>query len=956
MANPNDDFNLPDLNETPSFSDKITPEVNSENLENSQPQSTNQPLEKVKTQLKVLTEKIKIQTRTLYRKMKKKWPRLFPKSRRRYDKQLMWVRLMRAAAVLSLVGLIAGVIMFLVAFAWVSRNLPSPGEVVRHEGFSSKILDRNGELIYELYQEERRDPVPFDQIPDNLKEATIAIEDRDFYKHKGFDFLTIFRIPYNLVFRQRVVGGSTLTQQLVKNVLLTNERTVTRKFKELVLALQIERKFTKDQILEMYLNEAPYGGTAWGVGAAAESYFDKDVNELSLVESAILAGLPQRPSAYSPFLGRTDEDGELLWKIRATGVLIKMKESEYISQEEYDQAINDLDFIEFERADLSIKAPHFVFYVKDQLIDLFGEDLVDRGGFEITTSLDLELQEKSQEIVADEIEDIEELNITNGSAMAMDPQTGEILVMVGSRDYFSEDIDGQFNVAVDGLRQPGSSIKPLTYLMMFQQGYYPSYMITDVETIFTPNDDVDEPYSPKNYDGKFRGPVSLRNALGSSLNIPAVKSLAMVGVENFMDQAYKMGFDTFEPTEENLKRFGLALTLGGGEVHLIDTVTAYSAFANGGTRVEPIAILEVKDLQGNSIYKHQQAQGPEVMTPGEAFLINDVLSDNTARFLAFGNNSLLNLSPNVAVKTGTTNLQKDNWTIGWSQNLIVGTWVGNNDNSSMTYVASGITGASPIWRDIFEEALSMGYKTSPFEKPNSVKEVEVDKISGYPAHDDFESRKDYFIRGTIPTTPDPIHTKIKVCRGDERKLATQARITAGDYEEKEFVALREEDPVSMDGKNRWQEAINAWVEAQEGDLYKPPTEYCGDSEEITVKLSRPENEKSYSEQEVEVHIDAGSDQGIKKIELWVDGSLRETINTRSYRGTINLSTGQHELYAKALSRQGKWAESNKVKIGTGGADWKEPEPSPSPSPSPSPTPSLSPSPSPSPEASPSPTP
>jgi penicillin-binding protein 1C len=874
----------------------------------------------------------------------KKYSRLRRNNLSPAEKRLRMIKTVRFLSIFALVGLVVAIILFFIGFAWVSRNLPKPGEVLRVEGFNTKIMDRNGDIIHDLYQAEKRDPVPVEEMPESLKKATIAVEDKDFYKHSGFDFLTILRIPYNYVFKGgRVIGGSTLTQQLVKNVLLTNERTVTRKFKEFVLSLQIERKFTKDEILSMYLNEVPYGGVSIGVGAASESYFDKKVADLSLAESAILAGLPQRPSAYSPFLGKTDEDGKLLWRLRAEGVLRRMIEDGYITELEKENALSEMDSMEFVRDGEDMDAPHFVFYVEEQLNEMFGEDLLKRGGLKVTTSLDLELQKKAQEIVYEEVTRIEDYDISNGAAMVMDPNTGEILGMVGSKDYFDSEIGGQFNVAVDGLRQPGSSIKPVTYLAMFQHGYSPASMIVDVETTFAPNENADK-YEPKNYDGKFRGPVSLRNSLGSSLNIPAVKSLAIVGVDDFLSLAHKMGFPTLEPTKENMQRFGLSATLGGAEVHLIDTVTAYSVFANGGRKVEPVSILKVENKDGQVLYEYKPVRGPEVISEAEAFLVNDVLSDNNARLLAFGANSLLNMGPGISVKTGTTNDQRDNWTIGWNQNVIVGTWVGNNDNSPMSYVASGITGASPIWRSILQEAISIGYKTTAWDVPQGVEMIEVDKISGYPAHDDFEKRNDYYLTGTIPTISDQIHSKLKVCRGEENKLATDAKIATGDYEEREFIALREEDPYSQDGKNRWQEAINAWVNGQEGELYKPPTEYCGESGDVAVKLSRPENEKSYDNEEIEVHIDADSGEGIEKIELWVNGNLKETINNRSYRGKINLTKGRYEIYAKALSRAGKWTESNKVKIGTGGEDWKKPEPSPSPSPTPVPTAELSPSP------------
>ncbi len=850
------------------------------------------------------------------------------------QKRLQGVKLMRLLALGSVIGVIAMMVLFFVAFAWFSRELPRPGEIVRRDGFSTRIYDRNGQLLYDLFDTERRVPITISQVPEDLKHATVAVEDKDFYRHKGFDVMTVLRIPYNIVFKQRVVGGSTLTQQLVKNVFLTNERSIVRKFKEIVLSIQIERKFSKDQILEMYLNEAPYGGTAWGVGTASEVYFNKPVSQLTLVESAILAGLPQRPSAYSPYTGKTDENGDPLWKVRARGVLRRMQEDKYITDAAYTQALTDLDTVQFQRGAAEIKAPHFVFYVRDKLVEMYGEEIAERGGFKVTTTLDSDLQNQSQTIVQEEIDKVKDFHITNGSAMVTNPKNGEILAMVGSKDYFAEDIDGQFNVAVDGLRQPGSSIKPVTYLAMFQRGFTPASILMDVETTFQANAN-DKPYNPKNYDGKFRGPVTLRNSLGSSLNIPAVKSMGIVGIDNFLSLAYSMGFATLEPSPANLKRFGLSLTLGGGEVHLIDTVTAYSAFANSGRKVEPVSILKVEDKDGKTVFEHRPVQGPEVIKPEEAFLINNVLSDNTARLLAFGANSQLNTGKAIAVKTGTTNEQKDNWTIGWSQEIMVGVWVGNNDNTSMTRVASGITGASPIWRRIINYALEKGYKAPEWVVPSNVEQVEVDQISGYPIHDGYPSRKEWVIKGTLPALPDPIHTKLKLCRG-ENKLANEARISVGDYDEKEFIVLKEDDPVSKDGINRWQESINAWLNGQTDGRYRPPTEYCGDQGDVTVRLNKPENEKSYSETDIQVEVEAGSGDGIEKIEIWVDGGLRETINDRTYKGKISMSAGQHEIFAKAKSRGGKEAQSGTVRIGTGGQDWKKPESSPSPSPSSSP--------------------
>ena len=863
--------------------------------------------------------------------------RLAPERMSQAQRKLFWIKMIRLAGFAFIGAVVLGIIGFFGLFAYYSKQLPKPGEVVRKSGFSTQLTDRNGQFLYDLYADERRTPVKIDQVPEFVKQATIATEDKDFYNHKGFDLLTIIRIPYNYIFKGgRVVGGSTLTQQLVKNALLTNERSLTRKFKEFVLSMQIERTFTKDQILEMYLNENPYGGTAWGIGTAAEVYFNKPISEVTLVEGAILAGLPQRPSAYSPYAGKTDENGELLWKIRTRGVLRRMKEDGYLTDLSYEQALTDLELVQFSSREVNIEAPHFVFYVREQLADMYGEEMVDTAGFKVTTSLDLDLQKKSQQIVYDEIEKVKDVNITNGAVMVMDPRNGEILTMVGSKDFNSKEIDGQFNVAVDGFRQPGSSIKPVTYLMLLRQGYTPASILADVPTSFV-EDSKQKAYEPKNYDGKFRGPVSLRNALGSSLNISAVKGVAIVGLPNFLDQAYKMGFVTLEPSAQNLKNFGLAVTLGGAEVHLINTATAYSSFANGGTRVEPISILKVEDKDGRVIYEHKNVPGQTVMSPEESFLINHILSDNNARSIAFGTRSLLNINPNVAVKTGTTNDQRDNWAVGWSQELLVGAWVGNSDNSAMKRVASGVSGATPIWRNIFLAAIeSKKYGTPDWKVPPGVEQVEVDVLSGYPAHDDFPKRSEYVIKGTLPNVADPIHTKLKLCRG-ENKLATDAKIASGDYEEKEFIVMKEDDPVSKDGVNRWQDAINIWMQGQEDGRFKPPTEYCGGGQsDIYIELKQPGNEKKYDNEDIEVEVKADSGDGIEKLEIWVNGAVKETINSNQYKGKIKLSKGQYEIWARAKSKSGKENESNHVKIGTGGEDWKKPDPTPTPTPTPTP--------------------
>lgn len=842
-----------------------------------------------------------------------------------------WARLF---SFILFIGSILGVFGFFLLFAVYAKDLPNPDKIVRRDGFSTKIVDRNGNLLYDLFSDQNRVPVTIDKVPKYLQQGTLAIEDKNFYTNNGFDPLTPLRMIKNFFVLGKVTGGSTLTQQLTKNVLLSNERTIIRKFKEFVIATTINRRFTKDQILQMYLNEAPYGGTAWGVGAASQMYFGKDVSQLGLVECAVLAGLPQRPSAYSPYSGKKDTDGTPLWQVRTKGVLRRMREDGYITTELEKQAIDQLSIMTFTRQAIQIKAPHFVFYVKDQLETLLGASYVEKGGLKVTTTLDLPFQDKAQQIVSEEIAKVENLHITNGAAVVMDPNNGEVLAMVGSKDYFAKDYDGQYNVAVDGLRQPGSSIKPVTYLAALRKGFTPVSMIMDTPTSF-PGGAGQKDYEPKNYDGKFHGPVSLRVALGSSLNIPAVKVLAQVGVKDMLQLAYDMGFKTLEPTQENMRNFGLSVTLGGGEVHLIDTASAYSSIANGGRRVEPISILKVEDKDGKVVYQNKPVLGKEVLSKEETYMMNEMLTDNNNRLLTFGQNSLLNYGDKaIAVKTGTTNDRKDNWTVGWSKTTLVSVWVGNNDNTQMKSVASGISGASPIWRKIMNEAISLGRKADAWDIPSGISEVKVDAISGYPAHESLPEITVRLVASMLPSLPDPYHKKIKLCRG-EGKLATQVDIQRGEYDEKEFITPHDNDPYSTDGRNRWQEGIDAWIAtlpADQQSMYRPPTEVCGTKDEVWINMTSPSNEQDYSQTNIDVKVETVSEEDIDHVEIWVNDALKETLKNKPYQTTLNLSAGRYKLFAKSIRKDGKVGQSGDIRIGTGGTHWQEPPPSPSPTP------------------------
>ncbi len=720
----------------------------------------------------------------------------------------------------AFIGLIAGIFLFFGYFLWISRSLPTPGKLANPDiKDSTKIVDRNNVALYSIYKDYNRTYVKLSDIPKELQEATIATEDQDFYENSGFSWRGYARVVKDLILKQQLTGGSTITQQLVKTILLTPDRNITRKMKELILAVQVDKRFTKDEILEMYLNNIPYGGTAVGIEAAANQYFGKKAKDLNLAESAFLAGLPQSPSYYSPYTG------EKAYVNRSAHVLNRMVDEGHISEKEAEKTLAQIKKFKFEQEGGNFKAPHFVMYVRQQLNELFGENAVLNGNLTVKTTLDYDIQKHAEKTLKEEIDQLEEYRVTNGSVVVLDPKTGAILSMVGSADYFDQENDGNFNTAI-ALRQPGSSLKPLIYGVALEKGYTPATLLMDVSTDF-PGASADKPYRPVNYDGKYRGPMHMRFALGNSINVPAVKMLAMVGLKPVMQKAYDAGIENWKPTEKAMQDVGLSLVLGGREATLLQITSLYSAFADKGVQHAPFAILEVKDAKGKVIYKHDQDQGNQLFSEEVSFLISHMLYDNNARSMVFGTNSLLNIpGKTVAVKTGTTDEKKDNWAVGYTPSYAVGVWVGNNDNSSMNpAIASGVTGASPIWHDVMVEILK-DKKNEQFEVPKNVLAMEIDALGGGLPVDGQAKRTEYFVKGTEPTTQSPIYKEVKVSKSDNNKLANEEEIKRGDYDVKQFVVFEEADPVSGDNKNRWQEAINAWLAGNYKDdpKYHPPTE------------------------------------------------------------------------------------------------------------------------------------
>lgn len=733
-------------------------------------------------------------------------------------------------------GIIGIAVFFFLYVIWVSRDLPTPGKLAYGDiKDSTRILDKDGDLLYSFYKDYNRIYVANKDIPQNLRNATIAIEDKDFYRNRGFSATAYLRVFKDYLLYRRVTGGSTITQQLVKNVLLSPERTASRKLKELILAVQVDSRYSKDEILEMYLNNIPYGGTAIGAEAASDLYFGKHAKDLTLSQSAFLAGLPQLPSYYSPYINK-----EKAYEGRTEAVLRRMREDGYISKQEEKKAFEEVKKFEFkERRTESIKAPHFVMYVRKLLVDMFGENLVQNGNLTVQTTLDDEIQTDTEDIVKKEFEKFKNYKVKNAAVVAMDVKTGGILSMVGSVDYFDLENDGNFNVATSP-RQPGSSLKPITYSVALEKGYTPSTLLMDVPTEFPVIDPTTPIYKPVNYDGKYRGPVQMRFALGNSLNLPAVKMLSRVGIKSVMQKGYDMGIDNWKPTTKNLQSVGLSLVLGGREASLMQITSAYSVFAREGKKKEPFAIIEVKDRKGKKLYKHDDKGEERVLSEGVSFLISHMLLDNNARSDAFGTRSFLVIpGRSVAVKTGTTDQKRDNWTIGYTPSYVVGVWVGNNDNTPLDpRIASGVTGASPIWNKVMQRVLK-GTKSEEFKQPAEIISMEIDSLGGGLPVDGQAKRSEFFIKGTEPSTKAGIYKTLKMSKHDQGKLASDEELSRNDYDMLDAIVFEEEDPISTDGKNRWQEAIDKWV----AEHYKDDPKYKKMSDKSEYKYSEPEKKE-----------------------------------------------------------------------------------------------------------------
>jgi len=639
----------------------------------------------------------------------------------------------------GIIFVFAAVTLSIFVFFYYSRQLPDPNawqdrKIIQ----STKIYDREGKnLLYEIHGEEKRTVIPFNEIPQIVKEATVAAEDAEFYSHSGINIRGIIRAIWaDIKGGTLAEGGSSITQQLIKNAYLSPERTLSRKIKELILSIALERRYSKDEILNFYLNQIPYGLNSYGIEAAAQTYFNKPTKELALTEVVYLVAMPKAPSYYSPY----GNHGEEL-KSRANHILSRMRELKYISDNDYNNALETT--VNFVGQKTGITAPHFVFFIRDYLNEKYGEDFVEKGGLKVTTTLNLDLQKIAERVVEDGTKRNEIYNAKNAALVAIDPKTGQILAMVGSKNYWATksepegcepgkncQFEPNVNIATK-LRQPGSSFKPFVYAAAINNGYTPDTVIWDIPTEFNPlcswdgiaESGIDQQtcYSPQNYDGRFRGPVTLKQALANSINVPSVKVLYLAGINNSINMAENLGITTLK----DRSRYGLSLVLGAAEVKLLDIVSAFGVFSQEGVKRETIGILKVEDGNGRILEEYKD-QGQKVLSEQVAREINDILSDNNARAPVFGLHSPLLLGDRpAAAKTGTSQdpndetKAKDAWVIGYTPSLVAGVWTGNNDNTPIEKGGAGVMAAGPIWHDFMTQAL----KDAPietFNKPNPI--------------------------------------------------------------------------------------------------------------------------------------------------------------------------------------------------------------------------------------------
>ncbi|MGD2157855.1 MAG: transglycosylase domain-containing protein [Anaerolineales bacterium] len=874
----------------------------------------------------------------------------------------------------------------------IAKELPSVEDLRQRAAQfeTTRILDRNGNILYEILdpQAGRRTYVPLKEISPYLVAATIATEDEDFYSHPGFDLVAIVRaFIQNLQGETTVSGASTITQQLARALLFSTEERISRssqrKVNEVILATEITRRYSKDEILELYLNEIYYGNLAYGIEAAAQTYFGTSAEKLTLAQAAFLAGLPQAPSVYDVYTNR-----EVTFR-RTQDVLVLMYQTSmeqsciYVSNQPQPVCVdassaavaaNDLENMDFRSPDIEMRFPHWVNYVRSLLEDLFDPQTIYRSGFTVHTTLDPGLQEAAQAAVWDQVASLADKHASNGALVAVRPSTGEILAMVGSADFYNDAIDGQVNMAVSP-RQPGSAIKPLTYTAAFEKGWTPATLIWDVPSEFPPSGDPNDPrppYKPVNYDERFHGPVTIRSALANSYNVPAVKTLQYVGIydnpvtteeDGLIAMAKRLGVSTL--TRED---YGLSLTLGGGDVSLLELTGAYATFANGGRQVPLYAITWIEDHLGQKVYESVPPPGNQVIRSEHAFLITSILSDNEARTPAFGPNSVLNLPFPAVAKTGTTNDFRDNWTIGYTPDVVVGTWVGNADYTPMQNT-SGLTGAAPIWASFIQTAVQQltGNNPSPFVKPAGIVERVICAISGTePSQWCPNQRSEFFAADQLPLPKGyDLWQKAHV----DTWSGLLASPACSEFTEEKF-SLNVSDPWAI----RWIKESNqgkTWAEDMgfEAPIFFTPTEGCEeDDPHAILAFTSPVDGELITTNPVEVFGRADATAKFQQYFLEYGIGDDPVQWERLYKKKIPLSesdliyswdvidipAGVVTLRLYMISTDDKYAEK-RIRI-----ELRVPTPTPTPTNTPTPTPTVTPTPTPSitpsPTNTPSPTP
>jgi 1A family penicillin-binding protein len=793
----------------------------------------------------------------------------------------------------------AGVLLIAIAFIYYSRQLPDPNRLLgRNVPESTKIYAKDDTLLYEVHGEIKRTLVNLDQISPDLKNATLAAEDKNFYKHSGISITGLARsVIVDIIYREKRQGGSTITQQFVKNAILTRDKSFIRKAKEIIISIELEARFSKDEIFKLYLNEIPYGRNSYGIEAASLTYFNKHANEITLAESAYLAALPQAPSYYNPS-GPNFED----LQARQKRILNTMEELGYITAEQKEAANNEE--VKFETIKTAITAPHFVQYVENYLAEKYGETTLQEGGLKVYTTLDPKLQEIAERAVSEGAKKNLGLNGHNAALVAMDPKNGQILAMVGSKDYFGESepagcipgksclFEPNVNVATT-FQQPGSSFKPYAYVTAFGREfkYSPASMLMDVNTNFGN-------YTPKNFNLSQNGPVSMRKALAGSLNIPAVKTIALVGENNVIKTAKDVGIDA------PFKDCGLALVLGGCDVKLVDHVGGYATLANGGKKVEKTAILKVVSQEGQTLEEYEE-KSEQVLDPQAVYELVNIMSDNSARSYVFGSNSALTLgSRPVAAKTGTTQDFRDGWTLGFTPSLVAGVWTGNNNNSPMKQDA--VVMAGPIWNKFMKEALA-DTPVEQFHEPDGIQHVTVDSVSGLlPTQYTPSTKSEVFADYAVPTKHDNVHVPVEI---DTMTGLPATEDTPSDRRTTEiYTVLHSEKPQN----SAWEQPVIAWALAN-GYKYPPGSGIENTTTQSDkIQFVTPNDNSIITNLPFDLKVNISEEA--EKIDITLDGSSVGSIENvqGSFSTTVNkqLPDGTHTLGIRATFKNGSSANTS----------------------------------------------